>query len=182
MFASESLSPELWDEAAPLLARHYREITQWPDIVLDLDRETYARANYAGALRTCTVRDDGALVGYALFVVTDTPQCRGSRQASEQALYMDPRYRGWIAMRFLAWCDCALRIEGVQLVLRHVKLAHDHGRLLQRLGYVAVETVWERRLDGGSGLDRHDRDLDRFADRREPDPAEGERSDATGTT
>jgi lysylphosphatidylglycerol synthetase-like protein (DUF2156 family) len=51
---------------------------------------------------------------------------------------------------FIDWCDQQLRAEGVQVVSHHVKLAHDFGPTLARLGYEHVEAMWQRRLDRGT--------------------------------
>ena len=42
-------------------------------------------------------------------------------------------------------------VQLLQVVSQHVKLAHDFGPLLKRLGYEHVEHVWQRRLDAGTG-------------------------------
>lgn len=132
----------------PLLHEHYKEISHYPDIPLDPDWEAYARAERADALRVYTLRDFGALRGYASFFVNHSMHYRGSRQAVQDVIYLVPELRhlriGW---EFINWIDGQLRDEGVQVCYHHVKLAHNYGPTLKALGYEAIESVWGRRLD-----------------------------------
>jgi len=136
------------DDLTPLLLEHYKEITHYPDIPLDVDWEAYARTERADALRIYTLRDYGTLRGYGVFFVNHSMHYRGSRQAVQDVIYLAPELRhlriGW---EFINWIDEQLRAEAVQVVYHHVKLAHNYGATLKTLGYEAIESVWGRRLD-----------------------------------
>lgn len=165
-FQVEALTPEVWDEALPLLHAHWREIARYHDIPLDPDLQTYANMAAIGALRLFTVRHAqfsekdladafetplqvrGRLAGYGLYFVRCAPHYRGSLQAVQDVLYLDPAIRGATGYRFIKWCDEQLREEGVQVVYQHVKVTHNFGPMLQRLGYEHVEGIYARRLDG----------------------------------
>lgn len=141
---------DLFTEAKPLLEAHWREIATWQDIPLDPEWEMYTLAEDAGHLRTYTFRDHGELKGYAVFFVRQNLHYRGSRQANQDIIWVSPEYRKQLlGARFLQWCDEQLRADGVQVVSHHVKLTHDFGPTLQRLGYQQVEAIWQRRLDQG---------------------------------
>lgn len=140
---------DLWDEIYPLLERHYAEISANPDIALAPDEHRYRVLEDANRLRTYTVRDDGALVGYAVFLVSTGLHYMHSLQAKQDVLFVDPSRRGRGAgIKLIRFADQALADEGVQVVYHHAKLAHPAlGRLLEHAGYAPVETVYSRRLD-----------------------------------
>jgi GNAT superfamily N-acetyltransferase len=138
----------LWDEILPLLEAHWREITHYPDIALDVDRALYEKLDSMGMLRCFTARVDGRLVGYAAYLVKANLHYRQSLQANQDVLYLAPEYRrSRIGSHMLLYADEQLRAEGVQVVYQHTKLAHDIGPVLQRLGYEPVETIYAKRLD-----------------------------------
>lgn len=164
-FACEPLTESLWNEALPLLHKHWEEIAHYSDIPLDPDRPVYEASQDAGILRVFTARDDSTddasyvsdatftrrvkpLLGYAIFFVRPSPHYKGSVQAAQDVLYLDKSVRGGTGYKFIAWCDDQLRAEGVQAVYHHVKAAHDFGKLLERQGYELVDKIFAKRLDG----------------------------------
>jgi len=80
---TEELLSATWDEMAPLMLAHWREIAHYPDIELDPDKEGYALAESAGLVRFYTARADGRLVGYVIFFVRPNMHYRASRQAAQ---------------------------------------------------------------------------------------------------
>jgi hypothetical protein len=141
---------DCWEELQPLLADHWREIAHYPDIPLDVDREAYVRIEQAGALRIFTVRDYGALRGYAAFFVMPHLHYKGSLLATADVIYLSPLVRhNLLGKTFIAWCDDQLRSEGVQVVAHRSSLRRDIGSLFDALGYDYVERVWTKRLDRG---------------------------------
>lgn len=138
------------DEIKPLLAMHYDEIAHDKDIPLDPDWDAYLKMDAIGMLRVFTARTADHLVGYVVFFVNYNLHYRGSKRAAQDVLFLHPGVRrGLTAYRFITWCDTQLRAEGVQIVAQHLKVAHDFGRLLERIGYELVDRVYCRRLDRG---------------------------------
>jgi len=145
------LLTELWSEIDPLLVAHYEELARFKDIPLAPDKAAYATVENIGMLRTYTVRDDGVLVGYAIFFLRQALHYSTSLQASQDVLFISPAHRGRkTGLEFLTWCDEQLRVEGVQVVYHHVKVdpALDFGPLLIRLGYEQIDAIYGKRLDG----------------------------------
>lgn len=142
---------ELWGEIPDLLLAHWEEIATWRDIPLDPDVEGYCKLEDAGVLRCYSARVMGELVGYAVFLVGPNPHYRNSIQARADVIFVHPDYRhGRVGLRLIQFADRELAAEGVQVVHHHVKNAHPAlGQLLERMGYVATETLYERRLDDG---------------------------------
>jgi len=147
-FQKEQFSAHLFDELLPLLTAHYKEIAHHQDIPLEPSIEGYQAAQDMGALRifTARTRDEGDLVGYAVYFVRHNLHYRSSLQAAQDILFVRPDSRG-VGARLIKWCDEQLKAEGVQLVLHHVKAAHNFGPMLERMGYELVDLIYTKRLD-----------------------------------
>jgi GNAT superfamily N-acetyltransferase len=154
VYLSETISfqreraQDCFDEARPLLQAHWAEIAHYTDIAFDPDWAAYITAEDAGFLRTYSIRERGALKGYAVFFVRTNVHYKSCLHAQCDIIYLDPALRGGLlGGRFLLWCDEQLKKEGVQMVSHHIKVAHDWGPLIKRFGYEHVDSVWYRRLD-----------------------------------
>lgn len=146
-FQREKASTELMAEMLPLLAAHWKEIAHFQDIPLNPDLSTYQRAEELNNLRCFTFRENGDLKGYAVFLIRYNPHYMTSLQAQQDVLYIDPKSRGTLPIKFLKFCDEQLAAEGVQAVYHHVKAAHNFGLILQRQGYELVDLIYAKRLD-----------------------------------
>lgn len=144
-FGIESFA-EVREEIKPLLAAHWKEVAHYPDIELDVDWTRYAMLADAGLLRIFTVRSQGGLVGYAVFVVQTNMHYSQSLQAMQDVLFISEQHRGF-GRKFIEWCDDHLRDLGVQAVYHHVKAAHNFGPMLERMGYELIDRIYGRRLD-----------------------------------
>lgn len=134
-----------------LIERHYREIAHFKDIPLDLDWVVYQAAEEAGRLRIFTARAGVELVGYGAYIVTRNRHYKGSLQAIQDALFLAPERRGLlVGYQLIAFADRELAGEGVQVTYQHSKVAHPMDAVLKRQGYELVDTLWAKRLDGGS--------------------------------
>jgi GNAT superfamily N-acetyltransferase len=147
-FQREVATTEFCAEILPLLERHYHEIAHYQDIVLDPDFKKYIEIEEAGFLRVFTARDDaGKLAGYGIFVVRANMHYRQSLQAVQDVLFIAPEHRNaGFGAKLISFCDGELQKEGVQVVYHHVKLAHDFGPLMEKIGYEKIETIYGRRL------------------------------------
>lgn len=129
-----------WHEAQPLLVAHWTEAigegSPDPDLAL---LQVLEQAN---ALRLFTMRDDGALVGYAIFVVTVSTHQAGRTVALCDGVYIDPAYRSYRAVRRL-WCfaEACLREDGAREIRAHSAVSSSLGSLLRRFGYNPTEIV-----------------------------------------
>ena len=144
VFSRETM--DAYKEAKPLLEAHYKEISHYQDIALKVDQNSYMALEKAGYLRIYVARVDGKMVGYAVFLIKRNIHYINSLQALQDVLYIDPGHRGK-GLKFIAWCDDQLREESIQVVYHHVKLSHDFGKALERIGYERIETIYGRRLD-----------------------------------
>ncbi|TFH47153.1 MAG: GNAT family N-acetyltransferase [Lysobacterales bacterium] len=139
---------KMLEEALPMFKAHYEEIAKFKDIPLDIDIDAYLRIEKIGRLRVFTVRDDGVLIGYAIFTVGPHPHYNGHIHAMQDILYLKPEYRkGRIGQRLISFSDEKLEREGVDVVFQHVKVYADFGGLLEMLGYEKMDTIWAKRLN-----------------------------------
>lgn len=135
-------------DGEPLLRRHWVEIAHYLDITYDPRWSVYEAYEQAGGLRIYTARLDGQLVGYCVFTVNFNIHYAGSLEANEDVLFLAPEHRkGRLGLKLIQFTDAQLKAEGVQLVKRHIKFAHDHFPLLERMGYEKIDMIVGRRLD-----------------------------------
>ena len=139
-FQTESLFPDLFFEMKPLLERHWDEIAL-KDAFGPVDiAETAYRALYeCGMLHVTTARDEGRLVGYAVYFVMHNFHYKTRRVAESDVFFLLPEYRkGLVGFRLLRESDRALS-GMVDIIVNKVKAAHDCGRLFERMGYHLAE-------------------------------------------
>jgi len=132
-------------EALPLIREHFEETGIHDGIEFDPDVEGYLGAESAGVLRVYSCRDDGLLVGYAVYVVSYNLHYKSSLQALQDVVFIRKQYRG-VGFKFMKWCDDQLKIEGVGVVLQNSMVDHDISPLLIRMGYTLECNTYRRRL------------------------------------
>ena len=139
---------DLWEEALPLLQKHWREIAHYQDIELKPDVETYAKLEAAGQLRCYTARDCGRLIGYVVFFVRPNPHYMESLQAVQDVLFLAAEFRkGTTGLRLIRYAEQKLKAEAVQVIYHHAKRTTRFGQLLEHLGYELVDEIYAKRLD-----------------------------------
>lgn len=136
----------LWDEIQPLLKKQADEVATFKDIPLTPDKELYFKMDASGLVRVFTARKEGRLVGYSLFFVRASIQFQQSIQAQQDLIFIDKEERGFGGF-FIDWCDIQLKLEGVQVVRRHVKAKHDWSKILVRHEYKIEDFIYVRRLN-----------------------------------
>lgn len=146
-FRTETLSQAKAD-GEPLLRRHWQEIAHYLDIPYAPQWDKYEMLEANGKLRIFTARIDEQLVGYCVFLVDRNIHYGSSLEANEDVLFLVPEQRkGRIGIRLIKFADELLKSEGVQLVKRHIKFAHDHLPLLECMGYEKIDMIVGKRLD-----------------------------------
>lgn len=141
---------DVWSEIQPLILEHWEEIAHFGDIALAPREELYRFLQDSGKLYVFTLRDDGKLIGYAVFVVDFDIHYANSLQAKQDVLFLLPGYRNaGNGAALIGFCDAELAKAGVQCVYHHVKHAHNFGPLLAAMRYKSIETIHVKRLDRG---------------------------------
>ncbi len=131
-----------------LLEAHWREVDRdLEDIELEPDFDAWFTLDRAGLLASYTVRREGELVGYALFLVHRHLHFKSHKFASCDSIYVARGERaGGGGMQLLRYIVRDLTERGVAKILMHVPIAHDFGPALKLLGFKATETLYELRV------------------------------------
>lgn len=130
---------------ASLFDQHYDEIAHYKDIKLGIDLESYRSLAKAGFLKIFTASQNGAVVGYAVFIVKTNLHYSQSLQAVQDVLFIQKDKRGF-GSEFIKYCDEMLKLKGVGVVYHHVKAKHDFSPLLERQGYELIDKVYGKRI------------------------------------
>ena len=139
-FKCEPLEP-MFTQAAELFKLHYEELTLNKDAVkLNPMRDSYQQIERTGKMAVYTARDDGELVGYAIFFVSPHIHYADTIVAMNDVLFLHPAHRkGSMGTRLIKFCEQGLRTRGAHKIVWHIKLSRDWSPILIRLGYVTEE-------------------------------------------
>ena len=146
IFTHETVDQLLADGRA-LFHAHAEEDVLHPDIPLELDEQHYRDGERLGLYRCFGMRDEGDLVGYAVFSVFRSPLYRSSLQANLGALYVATSRRVVWPLRFLAFIESAFRTQGIQLLRFHALPGSGLASLLEYHHYNLAHYEYEKRLD-----------------------------------
>ena len=134
-------------EAGPMLEKHYQEIEDHHNTPLDIDVDKYRAVEQMQNLRLFTVRNDGELVGYAIFILMEHMHSKDRILAVSDALFLAPEWRkGRIGVNIIKFSDKLLAQEGVDVVWRNVTVGLDYSAVLDYLGYEPVFATWSKWL------------------------------------
>lgn len=147
-FKQEQLC-DVWEESWGLLREHFLESSANHDIELNPDVERYNQMEQLGLIRCYTARENGVLVGYAMYIVNHNLHYKQSFQAVQDVIFISkPHRKGLTGYRLIKFADKMLEQDGVQVVYQHVKVYGDFGKVLERQGYKHVEKIFSKRLGG----------------------------------
>ena len=139
---------DLIEEMKPMFVQHKDELAVYADIPLDPDYDFYERATAAGLLTLLTVRDEGILAGYAVFLVRPHAHYKGHCWALNDIIWIHPKFRGFALGRaFIKFWDEHFAERGVNVVHVNTKVAHPAlAHVLKSCGYRTIEEGHEKRL------------------------------------
>lgn len=140
---------DLFEEIEPLWRRHWQEIGLNHDKVpLDPDYRRYREMDAQGILSTVTVRQDGRLVGYSIFVVFPALHYKSTLEATNDIFWIAPESRNGVAgKRLFRAVECELKRRGVKRMMVGSKLHRDSSPLFLALKYQPIE-MWFCKLLG----------------------------------
>lgn len=153
-YQTEVISDELIAELKPLLSAHYEEIAWRKDVIkLDPDFDKYRKLELLGSLCIYTAREDGALIGYAIFILSLNLHYR-IKQASNDIFYVEPTKRGALVGKRLLreYSESELAAQGVKVINLHIKRSHDWTKLAERWGYEHTEANCQKWLGDDYGV------------------------------
>jgi hypothetical protein len=133
----ELYSEKLVEDIKPLLELHYQELTLNKEhIKLDPDWHKYSILAKNKSLVVITARDQGKLVGYSVFFITNHLHYQQNKMANNDVLFLHEDYRkGTTGIKLIKESEKALKDLGIIKILWHIKFAKDFRKILYRLGY-----------------------------------------------
>jgi len=135
------------EELEPLFPLHYEELCVTKDFPLEPDYEAYARLGDAGMLRCITLRADGGLIGYIIFVIQPHLHYRSCKTAFEDLYFVRKDYRkGRVGIRLFQYAESVLKGIGVNRVILHTKIHMDNSRLFEYLEYKLTDKLFTKLL------------------------------------
>jgi hypothetical protein len=135
------------EELKGVLPEHYEELCVTKDFPLQPDYEAYGRLYMSDMLRCITVREDNALIGYAIFIVQPHLHYMTCRTAFEDIYFLKKEYRkGRTGIRLFQCAEDVLKKEGVHRVIMHTKIHLDNSRLFEYLGYKLTDKLYTKIL------------------------------------
>lgn len=140
----------LYDEAAPLLERHYREIAPYQDrLPLKPHRAYYEQLEQASALVIVTARSDGNLVGYLAALIGPRLHNVPIIGATADVVWIAPEHRNLgVGNAIFDYMEGVLAKRGALTFQCNSKSAHPAlAFLLDARGYDRYEIVHLRFLN-----------------------------------
>jgi GNAT superfamily N-acetyltransferase len=132
-------------EVSELLSLDWSEVGRFP---LDPDWELYQVLEDNEALKIFTVRSDGKLVGYFSVVISPSLHSKGKFIVANDVIFLHPDHRkGLIGTKLFKFVERCLQDDGFEQLQVTYTERFDISSLLSRLGYIKVETKFEKRLN-----------------------------------
>lgn len=131
-------------EIAPNVERHYHEMSE-PDEygVPNIDWDAYLSASYSGQCFVLTARDDGKLIGYAVYTISKNPRYKHLIEATGNGIFIEKPYRGRLGIKILKIADEYLEKLGVHET--SYIMGGRAEKLLSRHGYKSTYKVWSKK-------------------------------------
>lgn len=92
-----------------------------------------------------TVRNDGDLVGYAVFLVVEHPHFKGTTFAMNDVVYIKPEYR-LVSTEFFKFIEENLAVDVINFSMNYTQ---PHMKLMQSLGFEPTEIVYHKVVRNG---------------------------------
>ena len=145
MITFQKESPEPFtQQALELFKKHYSEIAERKDVIkLKPNLKSYNMLYEKGALEIHTIRNDGELIGYSLWFISNHIHYADSVTANSDVLYISPEHRkGMIGVKFIKWTTEEIKKRNPQRIMFHVKPFLDYSPILERIGANFFEKIY----------------------------------------
>ena len=123
--ARETLSALLAD-VKPLLEEHYEELALYAgEIPLDPDYDFYHAVERTGILRIYTARENGVLIGYAIYFARKHHHYRQHTWAISDIILVQKHHRNFgVATKMFNYLEADMRLAGVDVMHTNTKAMH----------------------------------------------------------
>jgi hypothetical protein len=136
-------------EARPLLIAHWKELARNKDLIeLNPDYSKYLQIEQLDLMRVYTARENGSLVGYAVYMLSPHLHYMDHVWAASDIFWLHPANRkGFTGVKLLKFAETSLRDGGVSVMHTTVKIAHPAaGKVLEYLGHTPIEIGYAKIL------------------------------------
>lgn len=140
---SEITMQKLHEVGAPLIAANCEETGI--GAAERIDWELYHQMYDAGVCEVHGAWDSTTLVGYAVYICSTNPKDYTQQCANCDVIFIAKSHRPH-AITFLNYSERLLAAHGCQVVYHQLPLNMRFGMALERRGYTAVQTVYEKEL------------------------------------
>lgn len=143
-FSVEKLEDVLF-ESYSLYKEHHDELNG-KDKPFKVDLPKYFQLESMGALMVFTIRNkENRLVGHSYFILMRNHNHLPDLIADNTIFYITPKHRkGWLASKFIKYCDKVLFNGGMTEVRMHTKTRSPFNILLERAKYSQEEIVYKK--------------------------------------
>ena len=147
IYKVETVSKENIAEVLPILEVHRVELQSYSDMNLTPDWDAYQRMESWDKLVWLVARENGMIVGYAVFVLGYNLHYKDYLFAVEDVFYVVNDKRGNnIAYNLVKKSEKILKEMGVDVITHHAKFINKFAPFLERLGYNKTEIMLSKRI------------------------------------
>ena len=131
-------------ELRKIFDEHWQEIALDHDTIkLEPDYLSYANLAMQDALHLVVARAGGKIVGYHLSIIKPHLHYKSSLTCFTDVFFLKKSYRtGLVGYKLLKFFRDSVKERGVQKIYLSMKLTHEIGPLLDRLGFKAIERTY----------------------------------------
>lgn len=140
-FQEEHYGNFFTNEFMELYKIHWKEIGAFDrqKIKLSPDWDKYRMMGKQNHLITFTIRDDGVLVGYNIFIIVNHHHYKNTIIAENDILYLKVEYRkGYTGYKFIKYCIEDLKNK-VDVVMLSMKASYPFESMAKRLGFTLMD-------------------------------------------
>lgn len=138
---------DIYEEMLPLLEAHFDEVGVYKEFTLDPEWNTYSCLEDEEDLVCYTVRDNGKLVGYVVYIMHPSLHYKDETFAEMDVIYLDPNYRGGTtAAQLLMDAEDYCYNHGATMITMRMKVYLAFETLAKDLSYDKMEYVYTKYL------------------------------------
>lgn len=144
-FSEESLEVFI-EESLEHFTAQWLETEMYQDkLVLDPNWDMYYAMESKGMLASFTARDEGNLIGYAVYFLSPHQHHKEHLTADSDIVYLEPSYRGTgIAFDLYSYAESKLKEKGVSVIMLRMKDRIPFEPLANKLGYSKEEIAYAK--------------------------------------
>lgn len=138
---------DIQDEILPLLHKHKDEVAVYDFFQLDVEWDAYEAAEDTGKFVMFTAREeDGDLVGYVAYWVSQSPHYRAEKYGVMDVIYLHEDYRHTgVATDMMEYAEKVMKSEyGITMLTIHMKVWAPFETLATSLDYDKMEYLYTK--------------------------------------